>query len=339
MPSMLITIDTEADNLWARPRRVQTENAKHLPRFQALCERYGFKPTYLTDYDMARSRPFVEFGLDLLKRGTGEIGMHLHAWSTPPLTPLTSDDLRHQPYLMEYPLPVLEEKVAVLTGLLEETFGVAMRSHRAGRWGFNEVYARALVERGYQVDCSVTPSVSWRRTTGDPAGAGGSDYAGFPHGAYRLDLGDLRRPGNSPLLEVPVTIHRRWDWLGKLLPGAVRRWTVVERAFNRFLPAVWLRPRRGNLEALLELVRLAGRRRWRYLEFMLHSSELMAGGSPTFRTEEEIEALYWDLERLFAAIREGFAGATLGEFHDRFTRESPPRAAEAAAVASVRRSG
>jgi hypothetical protein len=40
-PAFLITIDTEGDNLWSRPRTITTRNAHSLPRFQALCEKYG----------------------------------------------------------------------------------------------------------------------------------------------------------------------------------------------------------------------------------------------------------------------------------------------------------
>src|SRR5262249_10194061 len=75
----IITIDTEGDGLWARPREVTTRNAQYVPRFQSLCERYGFKAVYLTTWEMAGSDAFVEFGRDVLARGTGEIGMHLHA--------------------------------------------------------------------------------------------------------------------------------------------------------------------------------------------------------------------------------------------------------------------
>ena len=52
-PVFIITIDTEGDNIWAHPHPVTTENARHLPRFQELCERYGFAPSYLVDYEMA----------------------------------------------------------------------------------------------------------------------------------------------------------------------------------------------------------------------------------------------------------------------------------------------
>ena len=83
-PSFLITIDTEGDNLWSAPATITTHNATALPRFQALCQSYGLKPTYLTNFEMANCPDFQEFGRDLLKHGAGEIGMHLHAWNSPP---------------------------------------------------------------------------------------------------------------------------------------------------------------------------------------------------------------------------------------------------------------
>ncbi len=52
-PAFLITIDTEGDNSWQNHDRITTENTRFLPRFQALCEKYAFKPVYLTNYEMA----------------------------------------------------------------------------------------------------------------------------------------------------------------------------------------------------------------------------------------------------------------------------------------------
>src|SRR4029077_2879106 len=109
------------------------------------------------------------------------------------------DDRAFQPYLVEYSDRVMRDKIRAVTGTLEDTFGVKMVSHRAGRWGFDERYATMLVEEGYLVDCSVTPLVSWKRTRGDPARGGGPDYTAFPQHAYWLDLADISRPrGSAP---------------------------------------------------------------------------------------------------------------------------------------------
>jgi hypothetical protein len=64
------------------------------------------------------------------------------------------------------------------------------------------------------------------------------------------------------------------------------------------------------------------RERRTYLEFMLHSSELMPGGSPTFPDQESIEALYRDLEALFAAAARCCRPSTLTGF----AREAWPSA-------------
>jgi hypothetical protein len=317
----LITIDTEGDNLWSAPRTVTTRNASFLPRFQTVCEAHALKPTYLTDYHMAQSPNFREFGLDVLRRQVGEVGMHLHAWDSPPLVPLTEDDLAHQPYLMEYPADVMREKVRVMTGLLEETFGRKMISHRAGRWGLDDRYARILHEEGYRVDCSVTPHKSWATEKGNPNGPGGPDYSCFPNNAYYVNLSDISRPGESSLLEVPLTVMRPWQRVGRLLHWIAARGPRHLRALaNRCYPPIQqLRPRRHNLSEMLSILRRAREEKRDYVEFMLHSSEFMPGGSPTFRTDADIEHLYDDLNELFTAARNmGFQGATLVEYARQF---------------------
>jgi hypothetical protein len=342
MRSFLITIDTEGDDQWSRPRSATTRNARFLPRFQALCERFGYKPTYLTNYEMARCPVFREFAADVLRRDTGEIGMHLHAWDSPPIVPLTGDDLAHHPYLYEFPERVMRAKIALLTGVLEDAFQRKMLSHRAGRWGLNETYARILVEQGYRVDCSVTPHLSWKSCTGDPNGAGGPDYSDFPEGSYFVDLADIRRAGNSPLLEVPLSVavprsrvvrslHRTFAAGPRLVRG------TLCRLAPRFIKLV---PNGRNLRQLLRLIRIAERDQREHLEFALHSSELMPGGSPRFTDEREIEILYEHLEQLFTLASRWFAGATLHEHYLRVRRLSDtieataPLSASGAAMAT-----
>lgn len=319
MTAFLITIDTEGDDLWSAPRTITVRNAAFLERFQRLCERHGLKPTYLTDYEMAVAPEFQEFARGALSRNMAEIGMHLHAWNSPPVRPLTDDDYRYQPYLIEYPEDVIREKVGVLTRLLEDTFGLKMSSHRAGRWSMNAVYARILVEHGYRTDCSVTPHVSWRRAMGDPRQGGGTDFSSFPEEPYLVDLGDISHRGNSSLLELPLTIMRSTSpglrRLGELLPQG----SLPSRLWNRIFPPVhWLRPNGRNLPQMLRLLERALQDGRPYVEFMLHSSEFMPGGSPTFRTAASVEALYRDLDQLFSHASSRFSGATLSEFDRSF---------------------
>lgn len=324
-PRYLITIDTEGDNLWAQPREITTRNARFLPRFQALCEKYGLKPTYLTNYEMAKCPVYREFARDAQARGMAEVGMHLHAWDSPPLVPLTADDRKYQPYLTEYPEPVLRQKVAVMTDLLEDAFGGPILSHRAGRWGFNAVYARALIDRGYLVDCTVSPRFTWQSCPGAPGGAGGPDYRGFPDEPYYLDPEDISRPGASPLLEVPMTVAGPLTplgrWLHALVAGKPR---LLRASVNRLFPgANWLQPGPTNLSQLLAVQRYVAGSGASYAEFTLHSSEFMPGGSPRFQDERSIERLYEHMEALFEAAGRLFVGATLREFHRDYSRSHP----------------
>jgi hypothetical protein len=310
----IITIDTEGDDLWARPREITTRNAEYLPRFQALCERFGFKPVYLTNYEMAMSDAFVEFARDVLARGAGEVGMHLHAWNSPPLVPLTSDDFHFQPYLIEYPDAVMKEKIKVVTRLLEDRFDQAMLSHRAGRLGFDGRYAAMLLDEGYRVDCSVSPGLDWSGTLGDPGGNGGTDYRHFPHDPYFLSLTDISEPTSAGLLEVPMTIRRSglfrrapWVYRIPLLRQTANR--LVSPALNHLCPA------ESNLRGMLRATRTARAESAAHLDFSLHSSELMPDGSPTFRNASDIERLYEHLEILFEELSTWCCGMTLKELH------------------------
>ncbi|NCC49946.1 MAG: deacetylase [Spartobacteria bacterium] len=312
----LITIDTEGDNVWNGPRAPATRNADALPRFQELCEKHGLRPTYLVNYEMARATSFQEFGRDVLRRDTGSIGMHLHAWNSPPEYALTEQDTRYMPYLIEYPVDVMRKKIVSMTALLQDTFQAPVISHRAGRWAFNGDYARILLEQGYRVDCSVTPHVDWRAVKGHPEGRGGTDYRGFPEAPYWVDADDVSRPGSSSLLEIPVTVRPDTSALRNAL-----RWTrcpLCRRLANALHPPCrWLRPKPGNRAALLRLVDACRANQASHLEMILHSSELLPGGSPYFPRTEDVEALYDDLACLFAHLGSDSEGMTLEAYHTR----------------------
>ena len=317
-PAFIITIDTEGDNLWENHNLISTRNTQYLPRFQALCEKYAFKPVYLTNYEMAVDDDYVAFARDVIARGAGEVGMHLHAWNSPPLDPLTDDDWRYKPYLIEYPAGLIRSKVEFMTRLLEDTFQTKMLSHRAGRWAFNEYYAALLIEFGYVVDCSVTPKVNWQFSPGNPEGKGGTNYRGFPSHAYFMDEKNIARAGTSSLLEVPMTIQYKHSGLINSLKSGYDRLRGKQRS-----PSVnWLRPSGGNVESMKRVVRQSLDEGQDYVEFMLHSSEFMPGGSPTFATEQHIERLYQDLEQLFSWLSERTVGKTLAEYYQAKTSKA-----------------
>ncbi|GAA1308836.1 deacetylase [Planotetraspora silvatica] len=323
--TFLITVDVEADDAWDHSRPVTTENAACLPRFQAMCERHGLRPTYLADWTMACSPVFQAFGRSVVERDAGEIGMHLHAWTTPPFVPLTQDDHRCKPFLIDFPETVMAAKIETATRALETAFGLSPTSHRAGRWMLDAAYARLLIEHGYLTDCSVTPGVSWKGTWGAPGGAGPQDYSRFPSAPYFVDPMAVDRPGRSPLLEVPMTITpRRHPRPVETARRLVSRSGLSRRVWGRLFPeTAWMRPNGRNLDGMLGLARAAREDGRDHVEFMLHSSELMPGGSPYFGSARAVEGLYRHLDVLFAHVSGEFEGRTLSEYRARFTVGTP----------------
>jgi peptidoglycan/xylan/chitin deacetylase (PgdA/CDA1 family) len=318
MNAFIITVDTEGDDLWSGPENITTRNAEYLPRFQELCEKYHFKPTWLVNFEMSNNKTFQELAKGMIGRNAGEVGLHLHAWNSPPIYPLEVDDHRLMPYLIDYPENVMREKIQFLKRHLEDIFGVEILSHRAGRWALDDRYVRLLNELGFLVDCSVTPGVNWSRHSGAVNGRG-SDYSRFPTTPYRMNDKAISEPGNLNLIQVPMTIRSlEWPVITPIVQHLDKR-NLLRRATNKiFRELAWLRPDGRNLRAMLKLQSQVYSEGAKYLQFMLHSSEFMPGGSPTFSTEREVDLLYRDLEILFLEISKNWTGTKLSEFARRF---------------------
>lgn len=302
--TFLITIDTEADNQWDVSHEITTENAKFLPRFQQLCERYHFKPVWLTNYEMAMDDFFVSYMKEKQKEGLCEIGMHLHAWNTPPEYSLERKN-NHRDYLIEYPKEIMEKKVRTMTELLENRFGKRPKSHRSGRWAMDAYYFELLEKYGYTVDCSITPHFNWSKHTG-ATGCPGSDYSDAPEAPHYI---------GTSLLEVPLTVRKIYCFQ----PGLVYNLHSFLSECRKMIMGryQWLRP--DNLQSNkgnLKLIDRISAEKSDYTMFMLHSSELMPGGSPTFQTEEDIEKLYGMIEEIFnRAADAGYKGKTLEQYY------------------------
>ena len=133
----IITVDTEGDNLWnwRAGDSVSTENSRYIPRFQELCDKYGFKPVYLTNYEMACCDRFMDRAVEWQNNGACEIGVHLHAWNNPPSYPLRKT-YEGQDYLIEYPEEIMRAKFDAVYSLIKSKTGntPSLVSPRAGRW-------------------------------------------------------------------------------------------------------------------------------------------------------------------------------------------------------------
>jgi hypothetical protein len=312
MKYFFITIDTEGDNLWEYRHgdRIATENSRHIPRFQNLCEKYGYKPVYLVNHEMAADDYFVDFARSVLRNNNCEIGMHLHAWNSPPLYDLGNSGAGYgNPYLIEYPVSVMRQKFDALYNFLAEKFQCKPLSHRSGRWAMNQDYFDILIDCGIKIDCSVTPHISWKSSKG--YSVGGSDYRRSAEEPFPVKHSSR----TDTVTEIPVTIRKfRFFSLAAGNGNIVKKSLVSAR--NALLGKdVWLRPNGNNLSEMLLLIDRIKKSESGYIMFMLHSSELMPAGSPIFRTAESIEKLYNDIEIIFDKISGVFSGITLKDYY------------------------
>lgn len=312
--SFIITIDTEPDNQWTGTEYRKTDNSRFIPRFQELCEKYGFKPVYLTEYNMLKDPFFVEYAEAKSRSGLCEIGVHPHAWSTPPFVPLTGNDAKCKPFLIDYPVETMRLKFGSLMEALDRAFSRDIVSHRAGRWAFDQRYLSILKENGIKIDCSVLPKHSIAPSS-DALPAGGCDFSRCSDDVWEMGDNDFSKPGSSGIYEVPMTVFDRHPILRRASALASRKLS------NRKFGLVKLRPEQGNLPTLLDIVARSERDKRNYIEFMLHSSEFMPGASLAFPDNESIERLFADMDALFEQVSRTWTGATLSEYIEgRFNR-------------------
>jgi hypothetical protein len=313
---IVVTVDTEADDQWRHGAPLTTENVLWWGPFQELCERHEARPTYLVTSEIAADERAVAFLAAPAGRGAAEVGAHLHPWTTPPFAAepgLAWNDAAHT-YPCHLDQELLAAKLRALTTQIEDAFGAAPTSYRAGRFGLDAAGARLLAEMGYIVDSSVTPYVSWAGNPGRPGRGGGPDFRG--HGPYPFRVEGTGFPG---LVELPVTILPtyavtrrcrvlREHWEARPLRAARRGL----RAWRRPQP-LWMRPRPEYTgDDLGALLREAERRHLPYAVFMFHSSELMPGASPYRPTQASVDLLLSLLDELFGeARRRGHSFVTL----------------------------
>lgn len=297
----IITVDTEGDNLWAHKDGddITTENAKYIPPFQELCNEFGFKPVYLANYEMLQDKFFVDYAKKNLKKNTCEVGLHLHAWNNPPIYNLERV-YKSNPYLIEYPKDIMRKKFDCLYRLFVEKFEITPISHRAGRWYMDEHYFMLLKEYGVIVDCSVTPGHNWSTNTGATI-SHGPDYS-------REKLEVSYKKG---VMEVPVTVCK----FHFIPDGSFKHKIKIALKGQE----VWLRTSHSRLCDIFKLVRHIENTRsdLNYLEFMIHSSELMPGGSAFVKTEADVERHLQSMKQLFSFLQNrGYKGITLKEYYD-----------------------
>lgn len=281
-PRLVVTVDTEEEGLWGGTYRVSgntVENIQGVPRFQALCDRMGVRPTYLVDAPVVEDDRASDVLAESEAKGGCEIGTHVHPWCNPPIDEKL--DYRES-YLCNLPIKLQRAKIQWLTEAITQRFGNRPTSFRAGRYGLDIAGARILSELGYLVDSSVIPFMNY-------APDGGPDFRAAPWRPYYAGGDDLCQSCEaSALLEVPVSVgfnrrnFTRSSKLQDLLGQPPLRWLRLEGALDRsgILQRIKLSPEKATARQMKTLIDRYCEWPSAVLVLMFHSSSLMPGHSP-----------------------------------------------------------
>jgi glycosyltransferase involved in cell wall biosynthesis len=281
-PVLCAIVDTEADFDWAGPfarTGHDVDSIRALRRAQVIFERFGVRPTYLADYPIMTDVAAARLLRDLHERGLCELGVQMHAWTTPPFDELLCE---RNSYASNLPSTLQRAKLEHLVEAALRAFGTAPRVFKAGRYGFGDKGAALLEEMGFAVDTSVLPFTRL---------AAGPSFFGMPDQPFWFGR-------TRPVLELPVTrnftgllrtcgpgrFYRTIDGrLGRLarLPGIFSRVGLLDR--------LTLSPEGMSLRDMQELTQTmigAGRK---VFTLSFHSPSLAPGNTPYVRTDAELE--------------------------------------------------
>lgn len=316
MTSFVVTIDTEEEGLWSSQFSAtgnKVTNLRGVPRFQALCEEYDIRPTYLIDAPVVEDDWGAELFREYARTDKAEIGAHCHPWCNPPFVEETT---RRNSYLCNLPAELQHQKLQWLTEAIQDRIGQRPTSFRAGRYGLDHVGLNWLEQLGYQVDSSVIPF-------SDFSSQGGPDFSNAPLNAYHPQLESLLDSGpERTILEVPVSVgYNRGDFRSAhrtqlAIRHSFLRRLRVEGILDRlgWLQRIKLSPEQATAAQMLTLLRRIQQNGQEVAVLMFHSTSLVPGFSPYVPTSAELDSFLERLRMVFAFVRnEGLDCRTLSE--------------------------
>ena len=311
-PVLCAIVDTEADFDWTGPfARVGHDvgSIEALPHAQRIFERCGVRPTYLADYPIMTDATASRLLRDLCERGACDLGVQMHAWTTPPYDELLGE---RNSYASNLPVSLQREKLERLVEAALRAFGGAPKVFKAGRYGLDDSAALLLEDLGFAVDTSVLPFTRL---------AAGPSFSGVPEQPFWFGR-------SRPVLELPVTRN----FVGLLRPlapgrlyqaidGRIGRLVRLPGIFSRLglLDRLTLSPEGMSLSDLQELTRtMAGAGR-KVFTLSFHSPSLAPGNTPYVRSQAELEAFLGRLQGYLDFFMGEIGGTSMTalELHDR----------------------
>lgn len=311
----MVTVDTEADDAWSRPNKLELTNIRQLSRFQDLCDEYRVVPTYLVTYECATRDEALSTLKLLADSRQCEIGHHLHVWSTPPFHNGGANGIDHRwmhAYQFQLPHSLFIEKAECLRSSIETSFGQSPTSHRAGRWGVDQRTVDWLGAAGFIVDTSIRTGLP---LTQRDLGNWNADASAQPIACLTYEMRKNpyiwarvgRNHTNNEIVEIPATVSIpdgmvSWIYRNLLVPGRPFESHLL-RLVRKLGGRRMLRPNPnyppGELQRIMDQ---AIRQGITAVNLMLHSSELALHCSPFSGTREDVNSVWAQLEEAFQFV-------------------------------------
>ncbi|MFN0206804.1 MAG: hypothetical protein ACKVS6_10905 [Planctomycetota bacterium] len=291
-PRVLLTIDVEEDMpSWKITNPTTTTNAAALPALQKLCNEIGIRPTYLCNYPPVTQRDSARIIKTLAKSGRCEIGAHLHPWNTPPYNGIPGrrvDETTVAYYMNDLGPALIRPKIATVTNAIANLVGMSPASFRAGRFGMDGPTLAVLPEFGYKVDTSVTPLAEHTKD-------GGPDFRMAPALPYHPSRIDICKPGDVPIVEIPVSIAltrkvpRSVQNAYIRIPQKIRLRGLLSKDFLNIVDFAWLYPVRFDLPEMIRAADTLVASGSPVLNIFYHSSELVPEMSGAVATQADAD--------------------------------------------------
>jgi hypothetical protein len=289
---LAITIDVEEEGLFRGkydPHNTSVSNVSQLRRLDSIFLEWGIRPTLLTTYPVVSNETALNLLLELQERWKAEIGAHLHPWNTPPLETLPYPEPVPSEFMSK---ELLKAKLETLVNSLNRR-GIQATSFRMGRFNMGPRMFSVLQEVGIEVDSSIAPMQRY---------CGGPDHLTAPTDPYFPDPADPCRPGDSKILEAPLTTVPLTRNLGRYLQALDE--SIIPRAslswFAMCLGALSVQPLGTGLRRMKAAALAHSARGGQVLTLFFHSSELIAGGSPELPTTEHVNRFLNQLRAFIA---------------------------------------
>lgn len=276
-PKMIVTVDTEEEFDWNADviNRHAVCDPADIDRFQNVADHAGARPIYFLTYPVVKDARAAQYFRALAARGAAEIGVHLHAWVTPPINERDDDAYAWQCNL---PQNAQTLKMRALVDAYAATFGRPAIAHRAGRYGVDASSYSAVAAAGVVLDFSPSPGF-------DYSADGGPDFSTMSNAPFSVETPEGR------VYVTPVCGGRALKG-GNLFAPAPRRQggfaTAQRRLADKLLAPMRLTCEGARLEDLKALTRRLIADQTPVLTFSLHSTTLTPGANPYSRNLRDI---------------------------------------------------